>query len=78
MILFTYDMLDLFIKAWVLSSTTSIVQVDVVIGNNERIREILHVAGTVWISLSNSTKIVIFSQETRQILRVISLKVNLY
>ncbi|KAL5270480.1 hypothetical protein ACHWQZ_G001263 [Mnemiopsis leidyi] len=49
-------------------------KVDVVIGNNERIREILHVAGTVWISLSNSTKIVIFSQETRQILRVISLK----
>ncbi|XP_063689088.1 uncharacterized protein LOC134822123 isoform X2 [Bolinopsis microptera] len=49
-------------------------KVDVVIGNNERIREVVHIADTVWISLSNSTKIVIFSRETRQILRVISLK----
>ena len=48
-----------------------------VIGNNERIREVVHIADTVWISLSNSTKIVIFSRETRQILRVISLKVML-
>ena len=53
-----------------------ILQVDVVINNKERIREIVQVGETVWVSLSNSTKIVIFAAQTKELIRVISLKVS--
>ena len=51
-------------------------QVEVVTNSKERVRDIVHIAGTVWVTLSKSTKIVILAAETKQILRVVSLKVR--
>ena len=45
---------------------------------SESIREIVHVADTVWMCLSKSTKIVVVASQTKRVLRVISLKVSLF
>ena len=45
------------------------------LNSNEKIRDLTHVRGTVWVSLANSTKLVIVAVQTKELIRVISLKV---